>query len=45
MELCRARAHERGAAVLAAARDHRALDVFDVLYELEDGRIRPARRA
>ncbi len=45
MELFRKVAHERGAAVLVVTHDHRALDVFDVLYELEDGRIRPARRA
>jgi putative ABC transport system ATP-binding protein len=36
-------AHERGAAVLVVTHDHRALDVFDVLYEMEDGRIRPTR--
>ncbi len=43
MELFRRVAHERGAAVLVVTHDHRALDVFDVLYEMEDGRIRPAR--
>ncbi len=42
MELFRTVAHERGAAVLVVTHDHRALDVFDVLYEMEDGRIRPA---
>ncbi len=42
MELFRKVAHERGAAVLVVTHDHRALDVFDVLYEMEDGRIRPA---
>ncbi len=42
MELLRRVAHERGAAVLVVTHDHRALDVFDVLYEMEDGRIRPA---
>ena len=36
----RAVALERGAAVLVVTHDHRALDVFDVLYEMEDGRIR-----
>ncbi|MCC6874689.1 MAG: ABC transporter ATP-binding protein [Sandaracinaceae bacterium] len=41
MELFRKVAHERGAAVLVVTHDHRALDVFDVLYEMEDGRIRP----
>ncbi len=42
MELFRKVAHERGAAVLVVTHDHRALDVFDALYEMEDGRIRPA---
>jgi len=42
MELFRTVAHERGAAVLVVTHDHRALDVFDVLYEMEDGRLRPA---
>jgi putative ABC transport system ATP-binding protein len=45
MELFRTVAHERGAAVLVVTHDHRALDVFDVLYEMEDGRIRPAAHA
>lgn len=47
MELFRKVAHERGAAVLVVTHDHRALDVFDVfdvLYEMEDGRIRPFER-
>jgi len=44
MELFRKVAHERGAAVLVVTHDHRALDVFDVLYEMEDGRIRPIAR-
>lgn len=42
MELFRKVAHERGAAVLVVTHDHRALDVFDVLYQMEDGRIRPS---
>ncbi len=42
MELFRKVAHERGAAVLVVTHDHRALEVFDVLYEMEDGRIRPS---
>jgi len=41
MELFRNVAHDRGAAVLVVTHDHRALDVFDGLYELEDGWIRP----
>lgn len=43
MNLLRKVAHEREAAVLVVTHDHRALDVFDVLYEMEDGRIRPHR--
>ena len=42
MELFRKVAHERGAAVLVVTHDHRALEVFDLLYEMEDGRIRPS---
>jgi putative ABC transport system ATP-binding protein len=42
MELFRKVAHERGAAVLVVTHDHRALDIFDVLYEMEDGRLRPS---
>jgi putative ABC transport system ATP-binding protein len=42
MELLRRIAHERGAAVLVVTHDHRALDVFDALYEMEDGRLRPS---
>ena len=45
MELFRKVAHERGAAVLVVTHDHRALEVFDVLYEMEDGRIRPSDHA
>jgi putative ABC transport system ATP-binding protein len=38
MELFRRVAHEQGAAVLVVTHDHRALDVFDTIYEMEDGR-------
>jgi len=41
MELFARVAHEQGAAVLVVTHDHRALDLFDVTYEMEDGRIRP----
>lgn len=41
MELFRRVAHEQGAAVLVVTHDHRALDVFDISYEMEDGRILP----
>lgn len=44
LELFRRVAHERGAAVLVVTHDHRALEVFDVLYEMEDGRLRPYQR-
>jgi putative ABC transport system ATP-binding protein len=42
MELFRMVAHEHGAAVIVVTHDHRALDVFDTTYEMEDGVIRPA---
>ncbi|MFO0552799.1 MAG: ABC transporter ATP-binding protein [Polyangiaceae bacterium] len=42
MELFKRVAHDRGAAVLVVTHDHRALDVFDVIYEMEDGRIKRA---
>jgi putative ABC transport system ATP-binding protein len=37
MELFGKVAHEQGAAVLVVTHDHRALDVFDRLFEMEDG--------
>lgn len=40
MELFRRIAHERGTAAIVVTHDHRALDVFDTIYELEDGLIR-----
>ncbi len=43
MDLFRKVAHGRGAAVLVVTHDHRALDVFDLLYEMEDGRLRLAK--
>jgi putative ABC transport system ATP-binding protein len=42
MELFRKVAHERGAAVIVVTHDHRSLDVFDRIYEMEDGELRPA---
>ncbi len=42
MELFRKVAHERQAAVIVVTHDHRALDVFDRTYEMEDGQLRPA---
>jgi putative ABC transport system ATP-binding protein len=41
MELFRTVAHEQGTAVLVVTHDHRALDVFDVLFSMEDGRLSP----
>ena len=37
MELFRTVAHEHGTAVIVVTHDHRALDVFDTVYEMEDG--------
>jgi len=41
MELFRKVAHERGAGVIVVTHDQRALDVFDRVVEMEDGRLRP----
>jgi putative ABC transport system ATP-binding protein len=41
MELFQKVAHERGAAVIVVTHDHRSLDVFDSIYEMEDGLLRP----
>jgi putative ABC transport system ATP-binding protein len=41
MELFRRVAHDQGAAVLVVTHDHRSLEVFDVIHEMEDGRVRP----
>ncbi len=41
MELFRKVAHERGAGVIVVTHDHRSLDVFDRVIEMEDGRVRP----
>ncbi len=40
MELFRSVAHENGTTVLVATHDHRALDVFDRILEMEDGALR-----
>jgi len=42
VELFRKVAHEQGAAVIVVTHDHRTLDVFDAIYEMEDGVIRAA---
>lgn len=41
MELFRKAAHERGSAVIVVTHDHRALDVFDRTFEMEDGVLGP----
>lgn len=40
MELFAQLAHEHGTGVIVVTHDHRALDVFDTIYEMEDGVIR-----
>lgn len=42
MELFRKVAHEQQAGVIVVTHDHRALDVFDRAYEMEDGNLRSA---
>jgi putative ABC transport system ATP-binding protein len=37
MELFRGVAHEHGAGVIVVTHDHRTLEVFDMIYEMEDG--------
>jgi putative ABC transport system ATP-binding protein len=37
MELFRRIAHEHGTAVVVVTHDHRTLDLFDTVYEMEDG--------
>ncbi len=44
MELFRKVAHEQQAGVIVVTHDHRALDVFDRIYEMEDGLVRSADR-
>ena len=41
MELFRTVAHEKHTGVLVVTHDHRALDVFDRTYEMEDGQLLP----
>jgi putative ABC transport system ATP-binding protein len=40
MQLFRRVAHERGAAVVVVTHDHRTLDAFDTVHEMEDGELR-----
>lgn len=41
MELFRDVAHQHGTGIIVVTHDHRALDVFDTVYEMEDGMLRP----
>ena len=45
MELFRKVAHEQGAGVIVVTHDQRALDIFDRIFEMEDGRLRPTSMA
>lgn len=45
MELLRRVAHEQGTAVIVVTHDHRSLDVFDAIYQMEDGRLTAASGA
>ena len=45
MELFRKVAHEQKAGVIVVTHDHRALDVFDRILEMEDGVLRPSTPA
>jgi len=42
MELFRMVAHEQKAGVIVVTHDHRALDIFDRILEMEDGVLRPS---
>jgi len=41
MELFRKVAHEQNAGVIVVTHDHRTLDLFDRILEMEDGTLRP----
>ncbi len=43
MELFQRVAHEHGAGVIVVTHDHRTLEVFDTIYEMEDGTITSGR--
>ena len=45
MELFRDVAHRHGTGIIVVTHDHRALDVFDTIYEMEDGVLKPAMPA
>lgn len=44
MELFAQVAHDQGAGVIVVTHDHRALDLFDTIFEMEDGTIRQQRQ-
>lgn len=44
MELFRRVAHDHGTGVIVVTHDHRALDVFDTIYEMEDGVIQKGQK-
>jgi putative ABC transport system ATP-binding protein len=44
MELFRDVAHRHGTGIIVVTHDHRALDVFDSIYEMEDGLLTPPTR-
>jgi len=45
MELFKRVAHDHGAAIVVVTHDHRTLDLFDTIFEMEDGVLAPARSA
>lgn len=45
MDLFKRVAHEHGAAIIVVTHDHRTLDLFDTVFEMEDGILAPARSA
>jgi putative ABC transport system ATP-binding protein len=44
VELFRKVACEQSGAVIVVTHDHRALDVFDTIYEMEDGMIKKGEK-
>jgi len=42
MQLFRDVAHEHGTTVIAVTHDHRALNVFDTVYQMQDGALHQA---
>ncbi len=41
IELLNVAAHDHGTSVFVVTHDHRTLDLFDTIHEMEDGRLRP----